>query len=107
MKWITASDIKKWADKKQKHCAETLPELIRRLIFATASHIEEIDFPAGDSTATGGWDGYLKVPEDAKLPFFPGGESGWEIGADKSSGAKAESDYDKRTGNSQGLSTSQ
>jgi hypothetical protein len=96
MKWVTASDIKNWADKKQKHCAETLPELIRRLIFATADSIALIDFPAGDSTATGGWDGYLEVPEDLKSPFVPAGKSDWEIGAQKSSGKKAQEDYEKR-----------
>lgn len=105
MKWITASDIKNWANVKQKDCAQTFPELIRRLIFATApaSAIQEIDFPSGDSTASGGWDGRLKVADNATSPFFPSGSSAWEIGAEKSSGTKAEEDYVKRTADPRGV----
>jgi hypothetical protein len=103
MKWITASDIKNWANTKQRRCAETLPELIRRLIFATTPEIEEIDFPSGDSIATGGWDGRLKIPADSKFPFVPSGGSGWEIGAEKTPGKKADKDYLNRTKNPQGL----
>ena len=103
MKWIDAGDIKNWVNGKQRHCAQTLPELVRRLIFATATatSIEEIDFPSGDSVAGGGWDGRLKT--SAVSPFFPDGASGWEIGAEKSPGKKAEEDYRKRTGNPLGL----
>src|SRR5215468_575121 len=107
MKWITASDLKNWANTKQKHCSVTLPELIRRLIFATAPVIEEIDFPSGDSTSTGGWDGRLKAPEGVMSPFFPDGWSGWEIGAEKTPGKKAEEDYTSRTNDPQGLTKDQ
>jgi hypothetical protein len=105
MKWITASAITNWADTKKKHCAETLPELIRRLIAATVSPIEEIDFPAGDSTSSGGWDGRLKVPDTVISPFVPSGSSGWEIGSEKSSGVKAEEDYKKRSADPRGFVT--
>lgn len=102
MKWIEVGDIKNWVNGKQRHCTETLPELIRRLIWATATSIEEIDFPSGDSIATGGWDGLLKTA--AIAPFFPGGVSGWEMGVENTPGKKAEGDYAKRTTNPLGLS---
>src|SRR6266704_1992152 len=97
MKWIDSGDIKSWINGKQRHCAQTLPELVRRLIFATAaaSSIEEIDFPSGDSISNSGWDGRLKI--SVVSPFFPRGISGWEIGTEKSPGKKAESDYENRT----------
>jgi hypothetical protein len=102
MKWITSGDIKNWVNGEQRHCAETLPELIRRLVFATASSIEEIDFPGGDSIAIGGWDGVLKTT--ALSPFFPSGTSGWEIGIESSARQKVEKDYIKRTTDPLGLS---
>lgn len=105
MKWIDASDIKNWADGKQKHCQQTLPELVRRLVLAhtTNAIIEEFDFPSGDSVATSGWDGRLKTPIIS--PFFPSGPSGWEISTEKSLKAKAEADYTKRTSDPLGLKT--
>ena len=101
MKWIDAGDIKNWITGKQRHCQQILPELVRRLILATASSIEEIDFPSGDSIATGGWDGRLKT--SVVVPFFPNGTSGWEIGTEKSPGNKAKEDYAKRTTNPLGF----
>lgn len=101
MKWITAGDIKNWITSNQRHCAQTLPELIRRLIFATATTIEEINFPSGDSVAHSGWDGHLKTPVASTL--FPAGTSAWEIGTETSSGKKAEEDYIKRTANPLGF----
>lgn len=95
MKWITAGDIKSWITSNQRHCAQTLPELIRRLIFATATTIEEIEFSSGDSVAHSGWDGRLKTPVASTL--FPVGSSVWEIGTETSPGKKAETDYVKRT----------
>ncbi|MDD5382160.1 MAG: hypothetical protein PHH60_00690 [Candidatus Margulisbacteria bacterium] len=95
MKWIDVGDIKNWADGKQRHCQQTLPELVRRLILATAPSVEKINFPSGDSVVVGGWDGHLSA--NVVVPFFPNGVSGWEIGAGKSPGKKAEEDYKKRT----------
>jgi len=101
MKWIHTGDLKNWVNGNQRHCAQTLPELIRRLIFATTTIVEEINFPSGDSIATAGWDGYLKTPDATIL--FPSGSSAWEIGTETTPGKKAESDYIKRTGDSLGF----
>ncbi len=102
MKWIDAGDIKNWVNGKQRHCQDTLPELVRRLILAhTANAVDEFDFPSGDSVATGGWDGRLKTL--VVSPFFPSGSSGWEIGTEKSAQTKAEEDYTKRTSDPLGL----
>src|SRR5262249_33196586 len=60
-------------------------------------------FPSGDSTASGGWDGRLKIADNVTSPFFPSGGSVWEIGAEKSSGTKVEEDYVKRTADPRGL----
>lgn len=107
MKWIKASDIKNWANTQQRDAADTLPELIRRLIFATTDieHIQEIIFPSGDSVAQEGWDGRLTT--SAKSPFFPSSISAWEIGTSQSPGIKAEKDYKKRTADPLGADPSQ
>lgn len=101
-KWVTASDLKDWAIRNKSDCRQTLPELIRRLIFATASLPKEVDFPSGDSITVGGWDGYLETPI-ASSPFFPEGISVWEIGTEKRPLQKAEKDYGERLTNPIGV----
>ncbi|NTW13526.1 MAG: hypothetical protein HGA31_00655 [Candidatus Moranbacteria bacterium] len=105
MKWITATDIANWANTQQRHCQDTLPELVGRLILAhTANAVEEFDFPSGNSVATGGWDGRLKTPVTS--PFLPTGASGWEVGTEKSAQTKAEADYAKRAADPLGMTAS-
>jgi len=71
-----------------------LPILVRRLVKATASAIDRIDFPGGDAVSDEGWDGRLTCA--SRSPFVPDGVSGWEIGSDKSAVTKANEDYAKR-----------
>ena len=101
MKWINAGDIKTWSLSNQRDCASLLPELLRRLVLATAVSVEEINFPSGDSISTSGWDGRLIAKSIS--PFFPTGSSGWDLGVKSSPGKKAEDDYTKRTKDSLGI----
>ncbi|MEI6494472.1 MAG: hypothetical protein WCO03_00225, partial [bacterium] len=101
MKWINSGDIKNWVTSNNRGCAQVLPELIRRLVFATAGSINNIEFPSGDSIATGGWDGQLKTVVIS--PFFPNGSSVWEISVRADAKQKAEEDYIKRTADSHGV----
>lgn len=100
MKWINSGDIKNWVTSNNRGCAQVLPELVRRLVFATAGSIQNIEFPSGDSIATGGWDGKLKTMVIS--PFFPNGSSVWEISVRADAKQKAEEDYQKRTADPQG-----
>lgn len=59
MKWITSTDIKQWADRRDAQ--SILPELVARLIRATASNITQIRFPAGDAVHLTGWDEFSKL----------------------------------------------
>ena len=61
MKWITSTDIKQWADRREAQ--SVLPELVARLIRATASNIAQIRFPSGDAVHLTGWDGILETSE--------------------------------------------
>lgn len=101
MSLIDSGDIKTWLTGNKKHCEATLPELLSRLILASSASIEEIDFPSGDNTVIGGWDGRLQSSSGSA--FFPAGGSAWEIGTEVSPGKKAEDDYTKRTKNPLGV----
>lgn len=95
MKWITSTVIKQWADTRAAQ--EVLPELISRLIRATATNISNIRFPNGDAVHLTGWDG---VVESADTIFnISPGISLWECGVNANPLQKANEDYNKRTKN--------
>lgn len=101
MQWINAGDIKTWCDNNQRDCASFLPQLLRRLVLATADSVSEIVFPDGDSVATSGWDGRLNAVSSS--PYLPNGVSGWEMGTEASLKSKANGDYTKRVTDPLGL----
>lgn len=92
---VTALEIDAWSS--QANSKHLFPDLVRRLIFATAPRLLQIDFPAGDSTYEGGWDGI--VLDILGSAFIPEGISGWELGTVKDKGKKAREDYDERSSN--------
>jgi hypothetical protein len=92
---ISALDLVKWGD--QIESKSKFPELVRRLISATAGYLLQIDFPSGDTTYEGGWDGI--VTDASGSTFVPAGQSGWELGTSKNKKKKAEDDYAERTNN--------
>jgi len=100
--FVTASHITNWANTNRRDCQGVLPDLVRRLIRATAGQIMAISFPVGDAVSDEGWDGVLDCA--AAHPMVPDGISGWEIGTDKSAPSKAEGDYAKREADALGLS---
>lgn len=93
MKWITSTDIKQWADRREAQ--SVLPELVVRLIRATASNITQIRFPSGDAVHLTGWDGLLETPES--VYSIESGLSLWECGTNADPRNKANEHYDKRT----------
>lgn len=96
---VKALDIKRWAD--EINATYQLPELVRRLIFATAPTLQSIDIPIGESVNSGGWDGITTVLTET--PYIPAGVSGWEMGKTPGVKGKADSDYAERIGNALGL----
>ena len=96
MKWIIATDLKQWADRRESQ--ELLPELISRLIHASISDFSKFRFPSGDTVYLPGLDGILKSHE--KVYNIEPGLSLWECGTNKNPKSKAESDYKKRVSNS-------
>ncbi len=93
---VNSTDIKLWAD--QRVSQQLIPQLLRRLILATAKEdVTTIDFPAHESVQMGGWDG--TVTTVSNHTFVPKGESVWEIGTNKAVKGKADEDYKKRAAN--------
>lgn len=101
--YVSANDIKNWTETNKKTSEVLLPELIRRLVVASIPRdkIKQLDFPAGDSTSTTGFDGFLET--DVGYPFVSEGLSVWEIGTQIDVKGKADDDYQKRTKNSAGI----
>ena len=88
-----ASEIVNWSGLPD--APHRLPELVRRLVWATAK-VSDIYMPSGSSVRLGGWDGLVTATDGR--PWVPEGHSAWELSCDKHPRAKATSDYDKRTG---------
>lgn len=92
MLWIDANDLKSWASRRD--CEGHLPLVIRRLVWATATDISYVDFPALDGVNRPGWDGILSVSEGTE--YLPEGFSVWEISSNEKIKDKADKDYRKR-----------
>jgi len=90
--FVDATDLKQWADRRTAQ--ETLPELVGRLVHATAPSASRISFRAGEGVQLGGWDGL--VTAHAATAFVPAGESGWSLGVEKPVLGKARSDFEAR-----------
>lgn len=97
-----ATDLEIWADTRLAQ--ERMPELVRRLIFATGKGIVRVDMTAGESIHYGGYDGIVEV--ETANPFIPAGRSVWEIGVTKDVKGKADRDFAKRTEEPQGVDPS-
>lgn len=104
MKFITSTDLKQWADTKE--CQQLLPELIRKLIYASVNieNIEHIVFPSGDAVFLPGWDGIVSCKES--FDMIPSGISLWEGGASNDVTGKINGDFNKRNANPLGYDKS-
>jgi hypothetical protein len=94
-----ATDLAMWAETRAAQ--DRLPELVRRLILATAPRLERIDMAAGEAVQQSGYDGI--VVNAAPHPFIPMGRSVWEMGVSGDVKRKADGDFQKRSNNPLGL----
>jgi hypothetical protein len=96
MKWVTARNLESWAEGQSGK--SNFPDLIADLIRASSPNIASYRFPTGDKGQVRGLDGYLQIAPNSPLsPYFPIGESVWELGAGDDYLEKANDDYKKRT----------
>ena len=92
MRFITSKQLNTWADSRE--CQSMLPELIKRLIYASTQKLERLTIPSGDDVHLPGWDGVVESSE--RFFTIDEGISLWEIGCDKNVSAKINLDYTKR-----------
>jgi hypothetical protein len=88
----TAADLQSWASLRDAQA--TLPQIVRRLVTATANDLTRISVRAGEGVGLPGWDGVVEAA--GWSAFVPEGTSVWEMGVGEPQ-AKAQSDYRKRT----------
>lgn len=88
-----AYDLVQWASRYD--APGQLPELVHRLILATAGDITHLQIRSGEGTRYGGYDGTVKAGRGNA--FVPDGLSVWEMGVDPKPKKKADDDYKKRT----------
>ena len=93
VKWIDATDLNQWADRRDSQAL--LPEVLRRLVYATVAGPRRVSFPSGESVQFPGWDGYVEALTGTQ--FVPEGISCWELGTASQPKGKANDDYEKRT----------
>lgn len=88
----TATDLEMWATRRDAQAA--FPQLVRRLVTASARDLSRISVRAGEGIGLPGWDGVVEAASWSA--FVPEGMSVWEMGVGEPQ-AKAQSDYRKRT----------
>lgn len=98
---IDRTEIEAWG--KRQEVKGDFPLLIAKLIFETTPRSTFFEIPTGSAVFLESWDGYVKC--ESATTFVPEGVSVWEY---KTNGAKtqADSDYNKRTQDSEGLDKS-
>lgn len=96
MSWTRAIHLIHWADTQDAR--HQLPNLLRKLVRATvpAEHVRNVNFPSGEQVQRSGLDGLVEVTQGNQ--FVPEGTSAWEAGVNRGKKAKADSDFQKRTG---------
>lgn len=102
MQVITATQLNQWADKIESR--SLLPELVKKLIYASKHGLTDVDIPTGEQIQHPGWDGVVvsKSESNDNEVFLPNGTCLIEMGTNKDIKVKAEDDYRKRCNDSHG-----
>lgn len=91
--FVKATVIRRWADELAARHA--LPQVLRRLVFATVKNPKEVDFPAYESAQRSGFDGEVEC--SVGNSWVPDDYSVWEVSTNKDVKGKADDDLTKRT----------
>ena len=103
MQVITATQLNQWADNIESR--SLLPELVKKLIYASKHGLTKVDIPTGEQIQHPGWDGVVVSDNDSdnNEVFLPNGTCLIEMGTNKDVKNKAEEDYSKRCKDSLGF----
>lgn len=104
MQYITATQLNQWADSTESR--SVLPELVKKLIYASKHGLTKNDIPIGDQVQEPGWDGIVVSTGDKDNEIFlPNGTCLIEMGTNNRPSEKANGDFSKRCNNSLGYPT--
>jgi hypothetical protein len=82
-----------------------LPHLLRRLIQRSTPDLQRLAIRTGEGIQLAGWDG-ITESENGSM-YVPMGVAAWEFGTNNAVAAKANSDYEKRTNDPDGIDQSE
>lgn len=91
--------LNNWADSRE--CQSMLPELIKRLIYASTRNLKRLTIPSGDDVNLPGWDCVVESKE--RIFTIDEGVSLWELGSNKNVSSKIRDDFNKRDDDTQGF----
>lgn len=97
--FIRAEHLNIWASRYT--APAEFPRLMRLLVWALAPSPRSVNFPADEAVRLAGYDGVVDIKES--IGGFPCGLSVWELGTNKDIKAKADEDYEKRSGDPVGI----
>lgn len=102
---VTSADIETFFKSTRREAQGLLPQLVRRLIWASspANAISQFSMPSGDDIRLHGFDGTLAI--EGRHPFAPTGLSVWELGLSEDPETKANEDLKKRASKAKGTLT--
>lgn len=94
---VDGTQLSQWAGTRDAQ--DTFPELMRRLLASTPG-ITNISIRSGDGISAPEWDGRA---DSAGTAYLPRGSLYFEFGVGRQPKAKADSDYEKRRRNTEGI----
>jgi len=90
---VDATDLDGWSHRRDAQ--STLPQIIRKLVYATTDRTGSVMFRSGEGVQYPGYDGFTEF--NSRTPFVPSGPAVWEVGTSGDIEKKAQSDYRART----------
>lgn len=100
--WVNALLLEQWADTLEAR--SMLPQLVRRLVWATGVDVTWSAHPAGEQINREGYDGLTVAGGGSR--FVPEGLTAWELSVERDVAQKARADLEKRTRSPRGLDPS-
>lgn len=97
--FVRAEHLNIWASRYT--APAEFPRLMRLLVWALVRAPRSVNFPADEAVRLAGYDGVVDIAEP--IWGIPGGSSVWELGTNKNIKAKADEDYEKRSGDPVGV----
>ncbi len=97
--FVRAEHLNIWANRYT--APAEFPRLMRLLVWSLVRSPRSVNFPADEAVRLAGYDGVVDINES--IGGIPDSLSVWELGTNKDINAKADEDYEKRSGDPVGV----